>query len=51
MGRIDKHIHYLMQSSAKTVTAYLKEVPAERIDFDMVESMLRTSAGSTGPVC
>ena len=30
MGRIDKHIHYLMQSSAKTVTAYLKEVPAER---------------------
>ena len=40
-----------MQSQAKTVPAYLKEVPPERIDFNVVERMLRATQETTGPVC
>jgi hypothetical protein len=40
-----------MQSNAKMVNACWNEVPARRVDFDVVESRLHASAGSTIPVC
>ena len=48
---VHNDIHNLMPSSAKTVTAYLKEVPTERIEFNVVESILRATVDLTDSVC